>query len=100
MLLPAPVQIGSVDFDRQSIADHAKDLASTIQGNLKRSLEALGVDILLGNGKFADSHTIKYGLPGRVDVGGEVTAKDIIIATGSVPFVPPGKYITTIALFR
>ena len=31
-----------------------------------------------------------YGLPGRVDVGGEVTAKDIIVATGSVPFVPPG----------
>ena len=27
---------------------------------------------------------------GRVDVGGEVTARDIIIATGSVPFVPPG----------
>jgi pyruvate/2-oxoglutarate dehydrogenase complex dihydrolipoamide dehydrogenase (E3) component len=33
---------------------------------------------------------VKYGFPGRVDVGGEVTAKDIIIATGSVPFVPPG----------
>ncbi len=28
--------------------------------------------------------------PGRVDVGGTVTARDIIIATGSVPFVPPG----------
>ncbi len=27
---------------------------------------------------------------GRVDVGGEVSARDIIIATGSVPFVPPG----------
>ncbi len=27
---------------------------------------------------------------GRVDVGGEVTAQDILIATGSVPFVPPG----------
>ena len=27
---------------------------------------------------------------GRVDVGGEVTARDIIVATGSVPFVPPG----------
>ena len=29
-------------------------------------------------------------MPGRVDVGGSVTARDIIIATGSVPFVPPG----------
>jgi pyruvate/2-oxoglutarate dehydrogenase complex dihydrolipoamide dehydrogenase (E3) component len=28
-----------------------------------------------------------------VDIGGTVTAKDIIIATGSVPFVPPGIQI-------
>ncbi len=48
-------------------------------------------DILIGQAKFVDNHTVKYGLPGRVDVGGQVTAKDIIIATGSVPFVPPGK---------
>ena len=27
---------------------------------------------------------------GRVDVGGTVTAQDVMIATGSVPFVPPG----------
>jgi hypothetical protein len=47
-------------------------------------------DILVGQAKFVDNHTIKYGLPGRVDVGGQVTAKDVIIATGSVPFVPPG----------
>jgi hypothetical protein len=32
-----------VSFDRQGIADHAKNLASTIQGNLRRSLEAIGV---------------------------------------------------------
>lgn len=49
-------------------------------------------DILIGQAKFVDNHTVKYGLPGRVDVGGQVTAKDIIIATGSVPFVPPGEH--------
>lgn len=49
-------------------------------------------DILIGQAKFAGPHKIKYGLPGRVDVGGEVTAKDVIIATGSVPFVPPGQW--------
>ena len=81
---------GEVSYDRQGVADHASNLASTIQGNLKNSLVALGVDILTGVGKFEDNHTISYGLPGRVDVGGKVTAKDVIIATGSVPFVPPG----------
>lgn len=84
------VQIGSVSFDRQGIADHATNLAKTIQGNLARSLEGMGVEILKGNAKLAGPNKVSYGLPGRVDVGGEVTAKNIIIATGSVPFVPPG----------
>eukprot|EP01025_Chloroclados_australasicus_P006472 TRINITY_DN12087_c0_g3_i3.p1 TRINITY_DN12087_c0_g3~~TRINITY_DN12087_c0_g3_i3.p1 ORF type:complete len:433 (-),score=61.09 TRINITY_DN12087_c0_g3_i3:129-1427(-) len=84
------IQVGAVNYDRQKIADHAANLASNIQGNLKRSLESLGVEILLGNAKLEDTHTISYGLPGRVDVGGQVTAENVIIATGSVPFVPPG----------
>lgn len=36
-------QLGAVNFDRQGIADHATQLAKTVQGNLKRSLEAIGV---------------------------------------------------------
>jgi len=32
-----------VEFDRQGISDHANNLAATIQLNLKRSLEAIGV---------------------------------------------------------
>ncbi|GFH15785.1 uncharacterized protein HaLaN_12079 [Haematococcus lacustris] len=84
------IQVDAVSFDREGIAQHARQLASNIQGNLRRSLESIGVEILMGSGKLVDNHTIKYGLPGRVDVGGQVTAKNIIIATGSVPFVPPG----------
>ena len=37
------IQVDSVSFDRQGIANHATNLASTIQSNLKRSLEAIGV---------------------------------------------------------
>ena len=36
------------------------------------------------------ANTVEYNMPGRVDIGGTITARDIIIATGSVPFVPPG----------
>lgn len=46
--------------------------------------------ILKGQAKLTGPHTVSYGLPGRVDVGGSATARDIIIATGSVPFVPGG----------
>lgn len=84
------IQVGAVNFDRQGIADHATNLAATVKSNLERSLVGLGCDILIGQAKFDGKHKIKYGLPGRVDVGGEVTTRDVIIATGSVPFVPPG----------
>ena len=43
------IQVGSVGFDRQMIADHANNLASNVQGNLKRSLEAIGVVRCLHN---------------------------------------------------
>jgi dihydrolipoamide dehydrogenase len=39
-LLP---QVGAVTFDRQGVANHASQLAANIQGNLKRSLESIGV---------------------------------------------------------
>jgi dihydrolipoamide dehydrogenase len=84
------VTVGDVSYDRQAVADHAKNLAKTIQGNLARSMDSVGVDTLRGIGKFVDANTVSYSLPGRVDVGGTVTAKNIMIATGSVPFVPPG----------
>lgn len=87
------IQVGSVSYDRQGVANHAKNLASTIQKNLKNSMVGLGVEILTGKAKLVAPHTVQYGLPGRVDVGGTVTGKDIIIATGSVPFVPPGVTI-------
>ena len=58
-------------------------------GNLTRSMEGVGVDILTGNAGFVDNHTISYGgSPGTI-TGGKKTAKHIIIATGSKPFVPP-----------
>ena len=48
------------------------------------------MDILTGNAGFVDNHTISYGgSPGTI-TGGKKTAKHIIIATGSKPFVPPG----------
>ena len=83
------VQPGAVTYDRQGIADHAENLAATIRGNLERSLTGLGVDIITGAAKIEDNHTVSYGAPGTV-TGGKVTAKNIIIATGSTPFVPPG----------
>ncbi|MBE9198476.1 MULTISPECIES: dihydrolipoyl dehydrogenase [unclassified Nodularia (in: cyanobacteria)] len=81
------IQVDHVTFDRQAIADHAGNLVAKIQGDLTNSLKRLGVDIIRGWGKIAG--TQKVTITGD---GGEktISAKDIILSPGSVPFVPPG----------
>ncbi|XP_019187995.1 PREDICTED: dihydrolipoyl dehydrogenase 2, chloroplastic-like isoform X2 [Ipomoea nil] len=79
------LQVAAAGYDRQAVADHANNLASKIRSNLTNSLKSLGVDILTGVGTILGPQKVKIGSGDTV-----VTAKDIIIATGSVPFVPKG----------
>ncbi|GAX37149.1 dihydrolipoyl dehydrogenase [Nodularia sp. NIES-3585] len=81
------IQVDHVTFDRQAIADHAGNLVSKIQGDLTNSLKRLGVDIIRGWGKIAGTQKVTITGDG---VEKTVTAKDIILSPGSVPFVPPG----------
>ncbi|XP_042517266.1 dihydrolipoyl dehydrogenase 2, chloroplastic-like isoform X1 [Macadamia integrifolia] len=82
------LQVSSARYDRQGVADHANNLASKIRNNLTNSLKAIGVDILTGVGTILGPQKVKYRKVGFSD--NVITAKDIIIATGSVPFVPKG----------
>ena len=77
------IEVGEVSFDRGAIASHADNLVLKLRGDLTNSLKKLGVDILQGRGRVA-------GLQ-KVSVGDKIySAKDIILATGSEPFVPRG----------
>ncbi|VAH02557.1 dihydrolipoyl dehydrogenase 2, chloroplastic-like [Triticum dicoccoides] len=82
------LQVSSTGYDRQAVADHANNLASKIRSNLTNSMKAMGVDILTGFGKIVGKQRVRYGKVGFPEK--EITAKNIIIATGSVPFVPKG----------
>ena len=77
-----------VRFERQKIADHANQLVQTIRTNLTKTLERAGVTILRGHGRLEGSQKVGLREPSGVDR--VLTAKDVIIATGSDPFVPPG----------
>ena len=81
------IQVGAVGFEREAIADHANNLVSKIQADLTNSLTRLKVETIRGWGKVAGpqkaSVTTKDGEQ-------TLTAENIIISTGSVPFVPPG----------
>ena len=81
------IQLGSVEFDRSSIANHAGNLVSKIQGDLTNSLKRLKVDIIRGWGKIAGIQKVTV----TTDSGEKtIAAKDIILSPGSTPFVPPG----------
>ncbi|KAG2624769.1 dihydrolipoyl dehydrogenase 1, chloroplastic-like isoform X2 [Panicum virgatum] len=82
------LQVSSTGYDRQAVADHANNLASKIRSNLTNSMKALGVDILTGVGTIVGKQKVRYGKVGFPDK--EITARNIIIATGSTPFVPKG----------
>lgn len=82
------IQLGQVAFETDAIAAHAKDLVSKIQGDLTNSLKRLKVDIIQGWGKVAASQKVEViGADGSEKT---ITAKDIIVASGSLPWVPPG----------
>ncbi|WCJ23397.1 Dihydrolipoyl dehydrogenase [Euphorbia peplus] len=82
------LQVSAAGYDRQGVADHANNLATKIRNSLTNSMKSMGVDILTGVGTILGPQKVKYGKAGFPD--NTVTAKDIIIATGSVPFVPKG----------
>ncbi|MBD2305851.1 dihydrolipoyl dehydrogenase [Chroococcidiopsis sp. FACHB-1243] len=81
------IQVENVGFDRQAIANHALNLVSKLQGDLTNSLKRVGVDTIRGRGKVVGQQKVTV----TSDSGDKtITAKDIILAPGSVPFVPPG----------
>ncbi len=77
------IAVGEISYDRALIASHAHNLVSKLRGDLTNSLKRLGVTIIQGRGKLAGSQAVA--------VGDKIyTARDVIIATGSAPFVPKG----------
>lgn len=77
------IDIGEVNFDRTAIATHAGNLVNKQRTDLTNSLKKLGVEIIYGRGKIAGKQAVQVG-----DL--KITARDVIVSTGSIPFVPPG----------
>ncbi|MBF1999864.1 MAG: dihydrolipoyl dehydrogenase [Synechococcales cyanobacterium M58_A2018_015] len=81
------IQVDQVSFDRQAIADHANNLVLKIRDDLTNSLKRLGVEVIHGHGKLAGPQKVAITTGSGEQV---ITAQDVIISAGSVPFVPPG----------
>ena len=82
------IHAAPVRFERRKIADHANNLVSNVRNNLTKTLERAGVTILRGIGRLEGDQ--KVGLREVNGVDRILSAQDVILATGSDPFVPPG----------
>merc|ERR1719298_31531 len=79
------ITVGGVSYEREKVAAHANNLASKVAKNLEGSLTALGITVFPEKGQMVSPTEISL-----VGAGKTVKAKNVILATGSVPFVPPG----------
>ncbi|ABG52299.1 dihydrolipoamide dehydrogenase [Trichodesmium erythraeum IMS101] len=81
------IELDNVSYDRQVMATHASNIVTKIRGDMSKSLKRLSVDIITGWAQVAGKQKVTV----KTEKGEEnFTAKDIILAPGSVPFVPPG----------
>jgi dihydrolipoamide dehydrogenase len=81
------IQLGTVSFQREAIANHASTIVSKLRGDMTNSLKRLGVEVIEGWGRLAGEQKISV----TTSTGDKTfTAREIILAPGSVPFVPPG----------
>jgi dihydrolipoamide dehydrogenase len=84
------VQVGNVAFERQAIADHAATIVNKQREALTNSMKRLGVDTIHGWGRVAGPQKVSVTTADGEKV---ISAKDILLAPGSIPFVPPGAEI-------
>ncbi len=82
------IHAAPVRFERRKIAEHANNLVSNVRNGLTKTLERAGVTILRGQGRL-EGHQ-KVGLRESNGVDRVFSAQDVVLATGSDPFVPPG----------
>ena len=91
------IHTSPVRFERSKISEHANKLVLNIRENLTKTLIRSGVEIIRGHGRF-ESHQ-KVGVRNKNGVDQIISCKNIIIATGSSPFVPRGITVDNRTVF-
>jgi len=82
------IHASPVRFERSKIADHANNLVLNVRENLTKTLKRSGVEIILGIGRIEGNQ--KVGVRDKNGIDKIFTCKNIVVATGSSPFVPRG----------
>lgn len=82
------IEVNGVAFDRAAIANHAHSIVIKQREGLINSLKRLGVDVIQGRGRVAGAQKLTVTKPDGTET--TIAAKEIMLAPGSLPFIPPG----------
>ena len=91
------IHASPVRFERSKISEHANNLVTNIRENLTKTLTRVGVEIIRGYGRI-ESHQ-KVGVRDKNGIDQVLSCENIIIATGSSPFIPKGIEIDNRTVF-
>ena len=80
------IKAENVSFDYSVLAQYKNNVVAKLRGNIEMMLKKAGVVCRQGYGRLKDAHTVQVGEE-------YVSGKDIILATGSSPFILPVKGI-------
>lgn len=94
---------GALHGDMDGAWNHQRQVAATVRTSYLDYMKRLGVTTHVGQAVLRDAHTLGIALPDGTNQ--TITARNIVIATGGRPFVPPelkpvpGRILTTDMLF-
>ena len=91
------IHTSPVRFERSKISEHANNLVLNIRENLTKTLARSGVEIIRGIGRIESQQ--KVGVRNINGIDQIFSCSNIIIATGSSPFVPKGITIDNRTVF-
>ncbi|KXT77370.1 Dihydrolipoamide dehydrogenase of acetoin dehydrogenase [Streptococcus sp. DD11] len=73
-------RLEKIDFGR--LVDRKNQVVASLQSGIHSTFKSLGIDYIEGEAQYVKDRV--FSVAGR-----EITAKDVILATGSHPFIPP-----------
>src|SRR3954447_3168870 len=81
------VRTGPVSVDLARVRQRKRDIVASFRGGGEKRLDAAGVELVRGEARFRDPHTLDV----RLNEGGEtrLTAPLVVINTGARPTRPP-----------
>ena len=91
------IHASPVRFERSKISEHANNLVTNIRENLTKTLTRIGVEIIRGYGRIESNQ--KVGVRDKNGIDQVLSCENIIIATGSSPFIPKGIEIDNRTVF-